>query len=100
MVHLTNPLGSVVVALKEDDGHKAIKCTTAPGERGKTAFLSLLPSSTATLLPSTIATPSSALSPAFYGRFRFFLEAAPTEHDLHWSVIPLTGSVQDMPSGN
>jgi hypothetical protein len=90
--NLSNPLGSVVVALKEDDGRKAVKCTTAPGEHGKTAFLSLLPSS--------IATSSPALGPAFYGRFRFFLEAAPTEHDLHWSFIQVTGSVQEQPSGN
>lgn len=86
--NLSSGLGTVIVAVKEDDGSKAIKCMTAPGEGGKTAFLSLRPS---------VVTSSSFLGAAFYGRFRFFLEAAPTQHDLHWTFIQAMGSVRTTP---
>lgn len=70
--------GTVAIALK--DGVKAAKLSTQPGEGGKTAFLSLA---------------SVPFGQAYFGRFRFFLEAAPTTHDLHWTFVQGSGLVQD-----
>ena len=68
--------GTVAIDLK--DGTKAARMSTQPGEGGKTAFLSLA---------------SLPFGKTYFGRFRFFLEAAPTSHDLHWTFVQASGMV-------